>query len=190
MRTLVTVTLLVISAASLAACDRRYDQRDFSVPAQNPAWGTLFVNVISTGHWKEQGISVSGAPYELIMVPGLKAQPGPECKLTIRNLEVRRTSDSKLVWGQEEVLLHAKDPDPREGNQRPHSRYFTYIPLSSEYITIGKVKGISLAYEPHSLAFDLLGGPTCPRDLRGSQPIQMPITTDRMQGEASWLPSA
>lgn len=180
------IAAFAVGGTMLSACSFRYDLRDFEIVAQNTPSGSLLINLQSTGHWKERGVRVSGAPYTLLIAARMIDAPSQQCQLIIRSLTLTSETGGRPVVFREQLALRAEPVDPAEPNSRKHSAYFTFVPVEATYMTTGKVESMMLAYEPHRLRFELSGGPTCPTSARQTFRANVTLTPGRTTGISRW----
>ncbi len=180
------LTAVAALAPVLSGCDTRYDQHDFALVAWDAPWGSIFVNLVATGGWEEQGVKVSGKPYVLVFAPRLKAAPAPDCQLTVTGLSLTPLPGGPPVLSDRTVVLSAEPPDPREPNQRQHSAHFTYVPVGQAYMAQAQLSSLDLVYTRHRIAFDLRGGPTCPEAVRAPIHVDAVFDQRRMTGTATF----
>jgi hypothetical protein len=171
----------------LSSCVTQYEQRDFAFSSEDTAWGSMFVNVITTGDWNEHGVKVSGSPYQIVFAPRLKEEPGQDCKLSVTSLYVRLLNSNTPLFKWSRIDLTAGPINPNEPNERYYSKNFIYVPVENAYMASATTKGINLEYAPARLDYVLLGSRDCPQAVRGTHSMSTELLLRPMKGSYTWL---
>ena len=173
----------LFAAIAGSACSWRYEQRDFEPVGVHTPSGSIFINLVSDGHWRERGVRISGAPYHLVVAPRLHEKPERPCRLTVRSLVLASVSTGETASSRELWALHA---EPGRYDQAV-GEHFIYAPAEQEYVTSGSLEGLKLAYLPHRLTFELIGDATCPSSARQPVKIDVTLSPKPMSGRANWF---
>lgn len=187
LRFYVTAALSGAIILSLSSCATEYEQRDFAFVSDDTAWGSMFVNVLTKGHWKEHGVEVSGSPYQIVFAPRLKEEPGRGCKLSVSSFQVRLLNPSQLLLSLDKIDLTAGPINPDEPNQKYYSDNFIYVPVENSYASSATTKDIDLEYKPARLDYILLGSSDCPQAIRGSHSMSTVLDVEPRKGSYTWL---